>query len=57
MNKTLNLLENKNISDIGSIDNDEEIFPSNKFDELMEFFDDLVNISKYLKILKLQIHS
>jgi len=35
----LDLLEDGNISDIGSIDNDEEIFPINEFDELMEIFD------------------
>lgn len=42
----LDLLEDGNISDIGSIDNDEEIFPINEFDELMEIFDnDEDNIS------------
>lgn len=35
----LDLLEDGNISDIGSIDNDEEIFPINEFDELMDIFD------------------
>jgi len=42
----LDLLEDGNISDIGSIDNDKEIFPINEFDELMDIFDnDEDNIS------------
>lgn len=46
----LDLLEDENISDISSIDNDEEIFPNNEFDVLIMIW--IIYQMKNLKILK-----